>query len=411
VRFAQLAAETGATLHPGTIDERGALPDRTPIRVRPAKVNGLLGTDLGVTEMAGHLTSIGFEAEPVSSDDAAELSVTVPTWRWDTATETDVAEEVARMHGYENIVRTVPKGDLAGGLSAYQQDRRLVRDVLVGLGCDETFPMPFLGPGDLSAAGLPEDGITLANPLDASESVLRTSLLPGQLDGVAFNQSHRNPDVRLFEIDHVFLPPPDGQLLPDEREYLAVALSGEEAPAAVEVLDALESALALPNVQLKPASPPGMHPTRSAEVIVAGRTRGEVGEVDPAVLEAYGITGRVAWLQLDLGAVLDGPHGNHRYRAVSTFPSSDIDLAFEVPDDVPAASVEASLRKGGADLLVDLALFDVYRGDGLADGVRSLAYRLRFQSTERTLTDADVAGARQACIDQVSAKTGAVLRG
>ncbi len=405
-RFIQLAAESGVTAVDGIVDVPGETPDRTPLAVRSAKVNSLLGTALGAADMAGHLNSIGFGAEV----DGEDLSVTIPTWRWDTATETDIAEEVGRMFGYENIERTVPKGEVAGGLSEYQQDRRLVREVLVGAGCDETLPMPFLAPGDLARAGLPEDGVTLTNPLHAEESVLRTSLLPGQLKAIAYNQSHRNGEVRFFEIDHVFLPAPEGQLLPDEREYLAVALAGSEAPAAVEVLDALDRALALPNVQLKPASPAGLHPTRSAEVVIAGRTRGHVGEVDPAALEAYGVEGRVAWLELDLGTVLDGPHGNRKYTPVSKFPSSDIDLAFVAPDSVAASAIEGSIRRGGGALLVGLELFDVYRGPGVDEGSRSLAYRLRLQATDRTLTDGEVADVRQSCIDQVAKKTGAVLR-
>lgn len=406
-RFIQLAAESGVTAVNGFVDVAGETPDRTPIVVRSAKVNGLLGTGLTAADMAGHLTSIGFGAEV----DGEDLSVTIPTWRWDTVTETDVAEEVARMHGYEHIERTVPKGETAGGLTDYQKERRLVRQVLVGAGCDETFPMPFLAPGDLRAAGLPEDGITLTNPLVAEESVLRTSLLPGQLKAIAYNQSHRVGDVRLFEIDHVYLPPIEGELLPDEREYVAVALSGEEAPAAVSVLDVLERALALPNVQLKPASLPGLHPTRTAEVVIAGRARGHVGEVDPTVLENYGVTGRVAWIELDLGAVLDGPHGNRKYTPVSKYPSSDIDLAFDVPDSVPATKVEASLRKASGDLLQNVELFDVYRGEGTAAGGRSLAYRLRFQAADRTLTDTEVAAVRQACIDTVATQQKATLRG
>ena len=407
-RFSQLIAEAGVTTASGTIDERGDLPGAEPIRVRPTKVNGLLGTDLSADDMTGHLTSIGFAVAP-SRD---ELDVTVPSWRWDTQTETDVAEEVARMFGYANIVRTVPKGDDAGGLSEYQQDRRLVRQVRMGAGCDESFPMPFLAPGDLADAGLPEEGVTLSNPLVHEESVLRTSLMPGQLKAIAYNQSHRVDDIRLFEIGHVFLPSPEDQLLPDEREHLSIALAGQEAPAAVEVLDALDNALALPNMQLRTATPAGMHPTRSAEIVIAGRVRGHVGEVDPAVLGAYGVDGRVAWVELDLGAVLDGPHGNRKYRPVSKYPSSDIDLAFEVPDDIPASSVAGSLRKGGGQLLVGLELFDVYRGQGVADGARSLAYRLRFQADDRTLTDGEVAEVRQACIDTVQKQqAGSSLRG
>lgn len=406
-RFVQLATETGAIAVSGRIDEAGELPDRTPVRVRTAKVNGLLGTDLTADEMAGHLTSIGFGADPVDGD----LDVTVPTWRWDTATETDVAEEVGRMYGYANITPTVPRGELAGGLSDYQQARRLVREVLVGAGCHETFPMPFLAPGDLRKAGLPEDGVTLTNPLHAEESVLRTSLLPGQLKAIAYNQSHRETRTRFFEIAHVFRPAPEGQLLPDEREYLAVALAGEEAPAAVAVLDLLERSLALPNLRLQADRAPGLHATRTAEVVVAGRPRGHVGEVDPTVLESYGVEGRVAWVELDLGELLTGPYGNRKYVPVSKFPSSDIDLAFEVPDQVPAASVEGSLRKGGGSLLQTVELFDVYRGDGVAAGARSLAFRLRFQAPDRTLTDAEVAEVRQACIDTVAKQQGATLRG
>jgi len=406
-RFVQLAAESGVTAVTGMVDVAGQTPDRAPVPVRVERINGLLGTSLSSVEMVALIEPIGFECTTVSDD---TLDVVIPTWRWDTTTETDIAEEVGRMFGYMNIERTVPKGENAGGLSQYQKDRRLVRDVLVGAGCDETLPMPFLAPGDLAKAGLPEDGVTLTNPLHAEESVLRTSLLPGQLKAIAYNQSHRNPDVRFFEIDHVFLPAEEASPLPDEREYLAVALAGEEAPAAVAVLDALDRALALPNLQLRSDRAPGLHPTRTAEVVVAGRSRGHVGEVDPAVLEAYGVHGRVAWLELDLGGLLDGPHGNRRYTPVSKFPSSDIDLAFVLADTVAASQVEASLRKGGGELLVGLELFDVYRGSGVDEGSRSLTYRLRFQAKDRTLTDDEIGAVRQSCIDQVAAKTGATLR-
>jgi len=410
-RFVQLAVANGVIsadgVVAGQIDVEGELPDRTPIRVRTAKVNGLLGTALPAAEMAGHLASIGFGADVVDGD----IDVAIPTWRWDTTTETDVVEEVGRLHGYAKIERTVPRGTQTGSLTAYQTDRRKVREILVGAGCDETQPMPFLAPGDLGRAGLPEDGVTLTNPLVADESILRTSLLPGQLKAIAYNQSHRNPDVSFFEIDHVFLAPLPGELLPDEREYLAVALAGRDATEAVAMLGLLDRALALPNVQLRTATPPGLHPTRSAEVVVAGRVRGVVGEVAPDVAEAFGVSGRVGWLELDLGALLDGPHGNRKYRAVSKYPSSDVDLAFEVPDDVAAARVEGSIRKGGGKLLVEVRLFDVYRGDALPEGVRSLTYRLRFQADDHTLTDSEVATVRRACIDTVAKQQGAALRG
>lgn len=408
-RFSQLISEQGASVASGLVDESGNVPDRTPIVVWPSKVNRLLGTELTGSEMAGHLTSIGFGAETQIDQGAEEhLRVTIPTWRWDTATETDVAEEVARMFGYENITRTVPRSADIGALTPYQLTRRRIREVLVGAGCNEAHPMPFLAPGEIADAGLEDIGITLTNPLVAEESVLRTSLMPGLLKAISYNQGHRQAGIRLFETGHVFLPSSD-QLLPREPEILAVALADEEAPAAVEVLEMLDTALALPNVQLRAAELPGMHPTRSAEVIIAGRPRGFVGEVDPAVAEKFGVTTRVAWIQLDLNEILNGPYGKRKSVSISKHPSSDVDLAFEVPDSIAASGIEGTLRKAAGALLVELELFDTYRGTGMADGSRSLAYRLRFQAPDRTLTAEDVATVRQACIDAAE-KQGARLR-
>lgn len=407
-RFCQLIAETGATVSTGTIDEHGTTPDRTPLPVRVAKVNGLLGTDIDATTMGNHLSSIGFQVD--NSPDTENLSVTIPTWRWDTETETDIAEEVGRMFGFENIVRTTPRSEIIGHLTDYQKARRAVRAALVGAGCDEIQPMPFLGPGDLSAAGMPEDGVTLANPLVQEESILRTSLMPGHLKAIAYNQSHRSGPVRFFEIGHIFLPPAEDPLRPDEREYLAVCASDSEAPIAVELLGLLDGTLALPNVQLRPSTPNGMHPTRSADVVIAGKVRGHVGEVDPAVCKAFNIDGRVAWLELDLEAVLNGPYGNRKYSPVSKYPSSDIDLAFEVPDSISASNIAGALRKGGGKQLINIELFDTYRGNGVADGSRSLAFRLRFQATDRTMVDDEVGELRAACIAAAQKQKGVTLR-
>ena len=155
-RFIQLAAEAGVTAVTGMVDVDGTTPDRTPVSVRVARVNGLLGTSLSTAEMVALLEPIGFECAARGEDTANGddvIDVTIPTWRWDTTTETDIAEEVGRMYGYMQIELTVPKGTDAGGLTPYQKDRRLVREVLTGAGCDETLPMPFLAPGDLAKAG------------------------------------------------------------------------------------------------------------------------------------------------------------------------------------------------------------------------------------------------------------------
>jgi phenylalanyl-tRNA synthetase beta chain len=187
-------------------------------------------------------------------------------------------------------------------------------------------------------------------------------------------------------------------------------MAGAEAPAAVARWHALVEALDVHDAELVSATRPGLHPTRSASVIVAGEELGAVGEVHPGVLSAWGIKQRVAWLEVDLGRLLDLPHGEHRYRTVSRYPSSDVDLAFETPATVPASAVAAAIREGAGALLVDLELFDVYRGAGVAAGHRSLAYRLRLQSDDRTLTDSDIGEARRRAIDAVIGATGAALR-
>jgi len=219
-RFAELA---GVDLAPGMIDEAGNLPTPPAVRLRSDRVNAILGTELTTDEIAGHLTGIGFEVTAAGDDH----DVTIPSFRPDTATEIDLIEEVGRMHGYANIARTVPQSPRSGALTVRQQDRRVLRRALIGYGLNEAMPLPFLAPGDLAKAGLPDDAITITNPLVAEESMMRTSLMPGLLKAVAFNESHRISGVGLFEIGHVYLTPEAGSDLPNEREHLAVMLAGD----------------------------------------------------------------------------------------------------------------------------------------------------------------------------------------
>ncbi|HTN81441.1 MAG TPA: phenylalanine--tRNA ligase subunit beta [Acidimicrobiales bacterium] len=408
-RFVELLRHTcpDAQLH-GEIDARGILPSRAPVAVRQTRVNALLGTDMTTADTTRLLRSIGFEVEPGPTDDI--VHVTIPTWRYDTAVEVDVIEEVARTYGYSRIVQTVPRSPHPGGLSVVQRDRRLLREVMVGLGASEAMPNPFLAPGDLGRAGLEPRGISITNPLATEESVLRTSLLPGLLKAVAYNESHRNEGVALFEIGHVYAMPLEGEVLPDEREMLGVAVAGRDARDARRIWDEIAAALRWDDVPVEAGERPGMHPTRTL-LLGADGIFGAVGEVDPGVLEAHGITERVAWVQLELDRLFVRPRVERQYRPVSRFPSSDIDLAFVVAEVIPAGDVERTLRDAAGPLLVDLRLFDVYRGPSLGEGVRSLAYALRLQAVDHTLTDAEVGEVRSACIAAVERQHGARLRG
>jgi phenylalanyl-tRNA synthetase beta chain len=404
-RFADLL---GAPLEDGAAVATGALPKRPAVRVRPSRVAKLLGTDLGALRIRELLEPIGFRTD----DQGADLEVQIPSWRYDSATEIDVIEEVARHHGYSALGRTLPRSAVTGALTARQHDRRRLRAALVGAGLCEAMPMPFLAPGELARCGLPDEGITIANPLVAEQSVLRTSLLPGLVGAVAYNWSHRNHGVQLFEIGHTFnRPAVPSDDLPDEREVFAAVLAGSDASAAVRLWHMVADLLGLEGAVIENAEVAGLHLTRAARLVRDGVELGRLGEIDPGVLDRHGVGERVAYLDLDLTTVLALPLGERQYRAFSLYPSSDVDLAFEVDDDIPAPVVEGANNAAAGELLWSAHLFDVFRGGPVPAGRRSLAYHLRLQSLDRTLTDADVAQVRSAVIEGVETALPATLRG
>jgi len=273
-------------------------------------------------------------------------------------------------------------------------------------------PLPFLAPGDLERAGLAEEAISLANPLVAEESMLRTSLLPGLLSSVAYNQSRQVAEVRLFELGTVYLPAA-GEL-PTEEEWVACVVAdadaGADATTAVGVLHRVAAALGLPGMKIVNKPLPGMHPTRCAEIQFRGRPLGEVGEVDPAVLERFDVSGRAAWLQMRVPPMVQAMETPAKLKAVSKYPPSDVDLAFLVPDDVSATDVIATINKAGGSEVESVELFDVFRSDALDAGVRSLAYRVRLRTSDRTLTDAEVTELRLKFVGAVAKHHNANLR-
>ncbi len=407
-RFVELLSETCPDLvvHAGAVDARTdhLPPERRSVPVRITEVNRILGTNLSADDLPRLLDPIGFTV----TGDGGVRDVALPTWRLDSTEEIDVIEEVARHHGYDRIGKTVPKSVVHGELSVRQHRRRLAREVLLGLGVSEAMPNPFLAPDTLAKAGLSGEALRITNPLVTEESVLRTSLRPGLLRAIAYNESHRRPGVALFEIGHVY-PPAAGEL-PGEYEALTVVLAGREAPAAMAVWRELAAALGTGARIDQATVPAGLHATRSATLQAGKRPLGAVGEVAPDVLAAFDVTERVAILELDLDQILDREPKPTQWKPTSRYPSSDLDLAFVVPEDIPAERVEKSIRQGAGTLLVDLDLFDVYRGERAAAGTRSLAYRLRLQAPDRNLTDADVAEVRRG-VEAATVKLGAQLRG
>ena len=434
----------GVSVCRGRLDGRGDLPEPTRVQVRPARMSHLLGQDFTAAQVRALLEPIGFACEAAADEPSATavddssaagalhagdlanqqpaVVATVPSFRPDVVTETDVAEEVARHYGYGRLGRTVPRSPEPGRLTPAQRLRRDLRRVLVGTGLSEAMPSPFLAPDAVRRAGI--DGaelVRLLNPLATEESVMRPSLLPGLLTAAAYNTSHRNDAVSLFEIGVVFGPPPPAggspletpdTALPAETEQLGAIWAGGTAADAVHLWDLIASAFGLDASLTNTGDLDGMHPVRAAQVALGGQAVGVVGEIDPVVCERHGLAQRCAWLHVDIEPLLAAASAaaDRPYQLVSTYPSSDIDLAFAVPDEVQASQVRDTLRAAGSPELRSVELFDVYRGDQVATGSRSLAYRLRLQADDRTLTDSQMAEVRLRCIDAVESTHDAQLR-
>lgn len=441
-----LAASAGPSMSvaPDPLDVRGAVPEPRRVHVRTERVNALLGCDLTDEAIAGYLEPIGFECE---IEAPGRLDVTVPTFRADAEREVDVVEEVARHHGYSRIPRRRVFPTQVGKLSRLQRERRVLRAVLAGVGADEVWTPSLLGPADHERAGFSQSAsemLELTNPLTPEESVLRRSLLPGMLRALEFNASRRQGKVRLFEIGKVFSVPSPERVrsalahldahnsVVDERESVAMLLArkGDDAESAVQAWWTLCDALRLTGVELRrldrgqkhgalrvrldARGDGGLHPTRTAAVMADETVIGTVGEIDPVVVERYGIDAsvqRVGWMELDLSRLLlDVARRGEVAGPVSRFPSSDVDLAFAVDETVPATSVTATLEQAAGELLESIELFDVYRGEGVQEGTRSLAWRLRFCALDHTLTEDEIGRLRATCIEAVEAAYGAVLR-
>ncbi len=465
-RFCELLALTAGpslAVADGVIDVVGELPEPVVLAVRPARINALLGTSFTAPEVAGLLGPLGIVATasgsgdgpapdgvtadgdaPGDADGHDALQVTVPTFRPDIRPapmgEADIAEEVARTYGYVRIARRMPSWPQPGRLTDRQRERRLLKEVLCGLGASEAWTATFVSEGDQEAAGDEGPYVEVTNPLVEVERYLRSSMVAGLVRSVRYNVDRRQRGVRLFEVGSVFRrrgPATDsGSAESSERLSAVLAAEGDDAWTAVAAWRTIAEALGLASwslADLGVAGPvaPAAHRYRSSAVLGGvhsdpdGSDRagpvvvGVVGELDPTVVGRFDLLGtdgrprRVGWLDLDLGVLLDRQRIarlSERSRPLSRFPSSDVDLAFVVRDEVPAGSVERTLRDAGGDLLESVELFDVYRGASLAEGARSLAFHLRFCALDRTLTDEEVGVLRAGCIEAVAGEHQASLR-
>ncbi|MET9831932.1 phenylalanine--tRNA ligase subunit beta [Streptomyces sp. NPDC006385] len=383
-----------------------------------------------------------------------ELIVTVPSWRPDLLEPNDLAEEVIRLEGYENLPSTLPKPPSGRGLTHRQRLHRRVGRALAGAGYVEAPNYPFVSEQVFDQLGLAADDparrvVKLVNPLNDEEPALRTSLLPGLLGALRRNDGRGSHDLALFETGLVFQPgeergvaghlpvdrrPTDEELaalnavLPEQPRHVAVVLAGAREQAGwwgkgrpADWADAVEAARVVAReagaeLIVRAGQYGPWHPGRCAElaITVAGAERvvGHAGELHPRVLKALGLPGRTCAMELDLDALEQVGDGTPQAPNISTFPVATQDVALVVDKPVPAAEVEAALREGAGELLEGIRLFDVYVNDEqLGDGKKSLAYALRFRAGDRTLTVDEASAARDAAVALAGERTGAVLRG
>ncbi|HXV57151.1 MAG TPA: phenylalanine--tRNA ligase subunit beta, partial [Gaiellaceae bacterium] len=381
----QLLVELAGARWTGHVDVVGELPERPIVAFRPQRASRIVGIDIPEQEQKDALDGLGFEVE-------AGWEVTVPTWRLrDVTREIDLVEEVARVHGLEKIPFTLPlRSAMDGRLTKAQRLRRLVEDVLAGAGFDEAYTF------SLAARDPHPDALRLPAPLTSEHAVLRTTLLEGLVGAARHNVSAGNEDVELFEIARVYLP--TGEQLPEERWRVGGVTEGgfPRAKGAVETLaEALRVEPRFERTRL-----PFLHPGKAAAL-----DAGWVGELHPALLEGgWGV------FELDLQTLFDRVPERVEYEDVVTYPAVHQDLAFVVDEDVPAGELVAAARDAAGPELRDARIFDVYRGDPIPAGRKSVALHVSFQSPERTLSDEDARAIRERIVAALAERFGAELR-
>ncbi|MFJ8666824.1 phenylalanine--tRNA ligase subunit beta [Streptomyces sp. NPDC093600] len=382
-----------------------------------------------------------------------ELVVTVPSWRPDLNEPNDLAEEVIRLEGYENLPSTLPKPPAGRGLTERQRTHRRVGRALAGAGYVEALNYPFIGEQVFDQLGLDADDpcrrvVTLVNPLSDEEPALRTALLPGLLGALRRNDGRGSHDLALFETGLVFragekpgvavrLPvdrrPTEAEIaevnaaLPEQPRHAAVVLAGAREQAGwwgkgrpADWADAVEAARTVARetgaeLIVRQGQYGPWHPGRCAELLVVldgeERTVGYAGELHPRVVKAFGLPARTCAMELNLDLVEQAVTGPLKAPRISSFPVATQDVALVVDTAVPADAVEAALRDGAGELLESIRLFDVYTGDQIGEGKKSLAYALKFRATDRTLTVDEATAARDAAVALAAERTGATLRG
>ena len=434
------AAALIAEVSGGTVvlmNEGDEIVDTWPVRSEPVKLRfrvprfcAMMGSDIPTDFVVGTLERLGCKVE--GSIDAEVLEVVAPTFRPDLEREIDLYEEVLRLWGMDRIGSTLPGGRGRVGVRTEEQRiASLVNDTLRACGMNETMTYSFAEPSDIERLRMKADdlgdAVELLNPLNADQSVMRQSIVPGLLRSVAYNQSRGVKNVQLYEIGTVFFAA-EGRKKPKERQKVAGVMAGAMHEAGWNrsevafdffdgkgVLESIARELALPKVRFRALSAEEalhLQPGRAAEMMAAGAVIGWVGEIHPLAAGAFEANAPIVAFELDMAALVKAARPARDYVDVPTFPAVAMDQAFVVSEDVTHERMCQVMTSAGGKLLESVSLFDVYRDEErVGAGKKSMAYTLTYRAADRTLTSEEVERAHERLVKKVCGATGAEVRG
>ncbi len=395
----------------GVIDILNHVPQPRVLKLEPDRINGLLGTDIAADEMVRILKKLDFAVEGDQ--------VTVPSWRGDVEGMADLAEEVARFHGYNNIPTTLMRGQTTlGGFSQEEKLERQLGAMCRSLGYDEIITYSFISPTCYdkirwSADDPRRQSFKILNPLGEDTSIMRTTILPSMLEILTRNYNYRNKSARLYEVGRIYLSGGDDGLAV-EKKLLSMGAYGEDMDfftlkGAVEAI--LKDLRAEDISFVKPSqSNPSYHPGRCADVYVGDCRIGVLGQVHPLVAQNYGVDAEFYCAELSLEALAQAKGPDPVYVPLPKFPSVTRDIAVVCDEAVTVGALENAIRKGAKGLLKEVTLFDIYRGKGVADGKKSVAFNLVLRSDDRSLTSEEADADVKSILETLEKELGAVLR-
>ena len=381
----------------------------TCIKLEPEKINALLGTELDEDLMREILVSLGFI---LNGDD-----IYVPSWRGDVEHYSDIAEEVARFYGYNKIPCTLMRGETTrGGFSEQQRFDRAIGGAVRALGYDEIITYSFISPTYYDKIRMPKDSplrnsLKILNPLGEDTSIMRTTILPSMLEIVARNLSYRNKSARLYELGKIYLPREDG--LADEPKYLSLGAYGDGADffSFKGSIETLLHELRITDVKYVACTDnASYHPGRCACVYAGDTLLGVFGQIHPLVAANYGVDTEIYAAELSFEAMYEKRGDIPVYQPLPKFPAVTRDIAVVCDETVTVGALEESIRRGARGLLKEVSLFDIYRGPGIADGKKSVAFNLVLRADDRSLTGEEADEDVQSILASLESECGAVLR-